>query len=454
MNILLIDPLLSSFSWNQEPAPPLGLLYIASAVREKLFGIQQSHEVQILSLQSVKVFLNENPDDVVIKTIESFQPDIVGMSTSTPGTPNTLKIAQIIRQLNQKIKIVVGGYQSTVDTMGILQNVNIDIAIRGEGEIPFCELIAMMEAGDWTQIQDINNIGFKSSDGAIVITSRNMRTADIDSLPFPARHLVQMELFKSIGNEFRAGGMVSSRGCPWSCNFCYSPSLWGKGIYRSAVSVVDEMEFLVDKYNITKIRLEDDTFTTSKARVNAICNEIKKRNLKIEWEARTRIDLADEKTLEIMQSTGLQRLQVGVETIKDDSLLKYQKGVSFNEYENFFLKIRSAGLGLIITTILGIPSETPEQMLNTVNWVSAKLTAKDKFIRCMYTPFPGTFLETRFNPKLLSTDLAQYTMDIPLVTSELFSLEELVNVKNYADSIMKANGPHHAINSSMPSGNQ
>ncbi len=91
--------------------------------------------------------------------------------------------------------------------------------------------------------------------------------------------------------------------------------------------------------------------------------------------------------LEAMRSAGLERLQVGIETIKDDSLAIYHKGVPFEEYERFFQRIRRAGLGLIMTTILGIPSETPEQMLNTVNWVNDKTTEKDRFIRSRLWPF-------------------------------------------------------------------
>lgn len=454
MKILLVDPPLSPYSWNQEPAPPLGLLYLAAAVRQKLFGIQQSHEIHVISLQSVKIFDKEDTDAFVAKTITTFRPDIVGMSTPTPGTLNTLRIAEIVKKLAPKTKIIVGGYQATVDPEGILQNKNIDIAVRGEGEIPFCELTAIMETGDWAKVRHISNIAYRSEEDEIIINSRNKKMANIDFLPFPERQLVQMDLFKTIGNKFRAGGMITSRGCPWKCNFCYSPSLWGKGIYRSANSVVDEIEVLVNEYGITKIRFEDDTFTTDKVRAISISKEIKKRKLTVNWEARTRIDLAEEDMLEAMRSAGLERLQVGIETVKDDSLALYQKGVSFQEYEVFFRKIRKTGLGLIMTTILGIPSETPEQMLNTINWVKEKITEKDKYIRCLYTPFPGTFMDTKYNPIVLSRDLSKYTMDIPLVTSDLFSIEELIQVKHYGDSIMKEKGPHHAIHSSMPNGDQ
>ena len=450
MKILLVDAPLSPYSWNQEPAPPLGLLYLAAAIKKKMFGLEEQHEVVVLPLQVYKELYKEEVDTALISTLQSYQPDIVGLGAPTPSTPTVFSLIEVVRQIMPKALIVLGGYQATVDTMGILSKTSVDIVVRGEGEVPFCELLNVASSQDWAKLQDVKGIAFRTPEGDIRINQPAVRIKPLDILPFPDRSLVPMEIFKAIGNKFRAGGIISSRGCPWTCNFCYSPQLWGPGVYRSSQSVVDEIEHLVDVYGINSIRFEDDTFTTNKQRVIAICDEIKKRHLKIEWEARTRIDLADEDMFVRMSDAGLLHLQVGVETIKDESLIKFDKGVGFGWYERFFDIVRKANLGLIITVIIGIPSETPEQMVNTVNWVKERLASEDRFIRCMYTPFPGTHFDLTHNPVMLSTDLSKYTMDIPLVISDLFSYDELVNVKKIADELMQMRGPHHALHLPIP----
>lgn len=451
MNILLVDVPLSPYSWNQEPAPPLGLLYLAAAVRHRLFGIAQTHEVVVLPLQLHKVLNRLDPAQILVDTIQGFRPDVIGFSTQTPSTPIALALAQVARLWAPTAVIVMGGYQATVDTEGLLtRNSEVDVLVRGEGEKPFCELIHLLEEHAWDDLHRIPGIAYRKDDGRICTTLPAKRIRLVESLPFPDRSLVPMKILKDQGNQFRAGGIISSRGCPWTCTFCYSPALWGTGIYRSPRNVVDEIEHLVVEYGLEYIRFEDDTFTTNRRRVMAICDEIKARGLNIQWEARTRVDLVDEELFVRMREVGLQRLQVGLESLEEKSLFQIDKKVSAGKYDEFFNIVRKADLGLIITIIIGLPSETPAQMEYTIEWVEQRLIPEDRFIRCMFTPFPGTVIDQRFNPVVLSHDLAKYTMDIPLATSDLFNLEELVAVKTKADRIMRLAGPHHAQHGAIP----
>lgn len=452
MKILLVDPHFSDYAWNQDVAPPLGLLYIASAIKEKLFGIVNHHEVRVLPMQLYKVKNKHNIRNTFVSFLKDYRPKIVGIGTITPSITNAINLTKLAREYSPNSLIVLGGYQATVDYRNLLlSNKSIDVIVRGEGEKPFCKLVAATENNDLSNIKKIHGIAFRSGDGKIVTTPRQDQIIDdIDKLPVPDRVLVPMEEIKLLSGSYRAGGMITSRGCPWNCNMCCSSTMWNTGVYRSAESVVSEIEILVNAFGINKIRFEDDTFTADKKRVFKICKLIKERRIIFEWEARSRIDLADKKMFRRMRDAGLRRLQIGVETINDNSLGILSKNISVTKYENFFNLAREVGIGLIITVIIGLPFEKPKQMLNTIDWVKDHLTTKDRFIRCMYTPYEGTSICNNYNTVILSNNPEKYTMDIPLVTSDLFSLEELTNVKKYADTLMKKQGPEHTKNNSIP----
>lgn len=447
MKILLVDPPTSPYSWNQNPAPPLGYLYLASAIKQKTFGVNGNHDVHVLSLQMHL----PNYEKKLLDVLRDYKPHIVGFNTITSATPVVIRLTKLVREAEPQCRIVLGGYQATVDPVDVISRSAADYVIRGEGEIPFSGLINVIESGDFSKLQHVEGLVYRDSDGNICTNTLPRRIYDIDCLPLPDRSLVPMSEYKKLSNKFRAGGLISSRGCPWSCNFCYSPRLWGQGIYRSANNIVDEIQELVDVYDITAIRFEDDTFTTNRKRVFQICDEIERRGLNIEWEARTRTDIIDDEMYARMCEAGLVRLQVGIESINAAGLETTNKRVDAQTYENFFSSIRKADLGLIITIIVGVPNETPQQMLDTISWVQQKLTSRDRFIRCMFTPFPGTKLDTyQVEYQILSHDLAKYTMDIPLVTSEYFSYEALLRVKEVADIIMTEHGPEHTSDYPVP----
>ena len=259
-----------------------------------------------------------------------------------------------------------------------------------------------------------------------------------------------MQTYKAL-SDFRAGGLVTSRGCPWSCKFCYSPAVWSRNVTsRSAHDVVDEVENLGLEYSIRRIRFEDDTFTTNRKRVVDICQEIRRRDLDIEWEARSRLDQLDEPLLLAMKKAGLLRIQIGIETISPLSLRAVDKGLRFDIYEDMFALIHKLDVGITATVIIGLPNETPKEMLETISWIREHLTYRDRFIRCMFTPFPGTRAAKDNSLKYLSHDLSLYTMDIPVVVSDSFSLDQLTEVKKQADELMCRFGPPEAIRTPMP----
>jgi len=141
---------------------------------------------------------------------------------------------------------------------------------------------------------------------------------------------------------------------------------------------------------------------------------------------------------------------VGIETISNRVLRGINKQVDASTYESLFRVIRKLDLGVIVSVIVGLPNETPEEMLATLSWIEGHLTSKDRFIRCLFTPFPGLKIHDSQDFSIFSTDLSMYTMDIPLVTSSLFSLGELLAVKDVADQLMLRFGPSESTRNPMP----
>ncbi|MBN1485555.1 MAG: radical SAM protein [Chloroflexia bacterium] len=446
MKILLVDPPVSPYAWNQTPAPPLGLLYLAAAVKNRWAGLAGSHDVQVLPLP----LFRECPEQKLSSTLLDYEPDVVGFSVPTPSTPMVVSLSALAREISPQSKILLGGYQATIDSGTFLSQGLADMIVCGEGETPFCELLQALSVKAYSDLARIQGIAFLTPAGLVHINPPAPRLRYLDRLPFPARSLIPMESYRQ-ASLYRAGEMIGSRGCPWECKFCYSPQLWGGAVYRSAPNILQEIEEMLDQYGLDSIRFGDDTFTTSRSRVLDFCNEIGRRGLAFQWEARTRIDLMDEELLYRMKETGLVRLQVGVETIQDASLQEMNKRCKFSAYERFFQVVNKVGVGVRVSVIIGLPNETPAEMLATLSWVENHLTEQDQFIRCMFTPYPGLPLNAK-SWNTLSYDLAKYTMDIPLVTSHLFSYDELLCVKKKADALMYQYGPEESIRHPMPQG--
>jgi magnesium-protoporphyrin IX monomethyl ester (oxidative) cyclase len=386
------------------------------------------------------------PYEKIAEEIQQRKPDIVGIAGPfTCQIENALKVAEITKQANPKILTVVGGPHVTTVPQGFLEEAkNVDIAVFGEGEYALLEIAQYFEGKK--QLNEILGIAYRQN-GKVVVNPKRPFLENLDELPFPAYHLVDMEYYlsnKRIGYrsfQDRAISMVTSRGCPFNCCFCAVHLHMGQGFRaHSAEYVLNHIQYVVDKYKVKNIFFEDDNLTLDLKRFEAICDGIIQRKIKIGWETPNgvRADCLNLNLLKKMKRSGCVSVFVGVESGDQQILDKVIcKSLDLNRVVEFAKNSRSIGLKTGAFYIIGFPGETKENMQRTVDFA---LELKRKYDVGMHlfmaTPSYGTRLYDECKAKgYLQEDLswnsfaqARQPKGMPLITTSEFTPQEVKEI--------------------------
>lgn len=305
MKVLLINPP-SSFN-TKELMPPLGLSYIA-AVLEK-----NNIEVEIIDAEVEKLSWK-----TLEKKCKESNPDLAGITSLTESRFESFKASKIVKNALPDTMVVMGGPHASLATEDTLQNVKtVDIVVRGEGEYTMAELCQAVE--NTKELGTIDGISYRE-DGKIIHNKNRQLIQDLDSIPFPAYHLLKMEKYDFKLNvpgkgRLTAMNIITSRGCPIGCTFCATSEMLGKKWRaRSPLNVISELEHLISTYNTKAIFFYDDTFTMNKKRAQEICNLMIDRGLDLNYVCMTRIDALDRNLLKTMKESGCYRIHYGVES--------------------------------------------------------------------------------------------------------------------------------------------
>jgi radical SAM superfamily enzyme YgiQ (UPF0313 family) len=265
MKILLIQPPAGiSTGKVHHPiyiAPPLGLAYIA-AVLEK-----NDMDVSILD-----GYLLKCSKEILVQILNKERPDIIGITAVTPSIKDAFEVAKISKNVFPKVKIVIGGSHATALPHEVASNPYVDFVCYGEGEYTMLEIAKTISNG--RDLSAIAGIAYKKN-SRIVINPPRPFLVDLDSLPFPAHHLLPMARYnpkRHRGKGPQWAPMVTGRGCPFKCIFCAEPKILGhKHRYRSAKNIIDEIEYLKEIFGIRYITFGDSTFTIQKKRIEELC---------------------------------------------------------------------------------------------------------------------------------------------------------------------------------------
>lgn len=353
--------------------PPLGLAYIA-AVLEK-----GGHKAKILDAEALNLDTEESKKEIFRQ-----KADIVGITCMSSTLPGALEAARFAKESGAKV--ILGGPQLAVYPKETLSYDYIDYGCIGEGEYTFLELANALEQN--SGIEKIDGLVYKKDKN--IIANKPRIVEDINQLPFPARHLLPMNKYDCIITKKPVTTMITTRGCPFRCGFCFKQPSDKVIRFRNAKNIVDEMEDCIKKYNVKEIMFYDDIMTLKKQRMLDICNEITKRKLDIQWEAPTRADCVDEELLREMKKAGCIRLRYGVESGDARILDLMNKRATIPLIKKAFRMTHQLGIETFAYFIMGYLHETPQTMQSTINL--AKELNPDWVMFTIATPYPCTDL--------------------------------------------------------------
>ena len=442
MKVLFVNPpqTASKYKFMGVIAPPLGIAYMAGVLQENNIDVE---------------ILDASAEDMDFKDVEKEllkrKPDLVALTALTPTIGRALETAQVVKETLPDSIVVMGGYHPTFNFIETLEDENVDIVIRGEGEYIMLNLVQALE--NQSSLHDVKGIVFEDKNSKeIVVNPEAPLIQDLDELPFPALNLLPMKKYRLLDMDTHMTTMITTRGCPMQCSFCSSAAMHGKKIReRSVENIVDEIEYLKTNYDIDTIAFMDDTFTLKKRKVMAICDEILKRNIEIMWGCTSRVDTLDEKLLKKMKEAGCITIFIGVESEDQQQLDNMCKNTTIAKIENAFKIAHKLKIRTIASVALGMPGDTKEIMNKTVKFVH-KLKP-NYAIYSLATPYPGTrFYKEAFEKNLIKIkDWSKYTLITPILETIDCSLNDMRKIQ--AKAFMKFYlRPHYIIRQFLQDG--
>jgi magnesium-protoporphyrin IX monomethyl ester (oxidative) cyclase len=365
MKILLINPPQTFYLGSEPPAGslPLGLMYLAAVLDKAGYKVEilDAFMADFEPQRTGEVVTVGMPFNQIETEIHKRNPDVVGVSGPfTSQIDNTLKVVKLAKKVNPNILTIVGGPHVSTVPKGFLEEAkNVDIAVTGEGEYALLEIVQYLEGKK--SLTEILGIAYRQN-GLVTVNDRRPFLENLDELPYPAYHLVDMEFYlsnKKIGYrsfENRAIPMVTSRGCPFNCCFCAVHLHMGKGFRsHSAEYVLNHIQYVVDTFGVKNIFFEDDNLTLDLKRFEAICDGIISRKIKIRWETPNgiRADRLNMELLKKMKQSGAVSVFVGVESGDQEILDKVVcKSLDLNRVVEFAKNAKQIGLKLALSILL------------------------------------------------------------------------------------------------------
>lgn len=406
-----LKPIAENLFFNSSP---LGLGYLGAVLAK------EKHDVRIIDAAAERLTIEK-----VLARLKDFLPDAAGITTHTISSLSSYELARQLKERFPDIKIIAGGPHITSNPDDLVNCRQLDFAVLGEGEITFKELLEAMGSGaDFAQIKGIAY--FK--EGRVLITAPREYIIDMDTLPFPARDLLPMDLYRPQPNDQKRLpklSMISSRGCPYNCIFCDKNVF--KNNYRSFSPdyIVKEMRELVKKYKARDIAFVDSTFTPNQQRVYGVISGIKKANLDVTWTCSVRADVLDEPLLRSMKEAGCWRVRIGIESGNEDVLKFIKKGVSKSQVKKvaalaYQLDLQPKGFFMI-----GHLTDTAASIKETIDF-ACSLPLKDITVQ-VNTPLKGTLQHqlARQYGTILTGDLSYYNFWEPVFIPRGLSKKEL-----------------------------
>lgn len=374
MKVALVGP-----KWNKlvNSYPSLGLGYIAAVLE------QEGHQVKIVDM-GLRPAL---PVEEEMAAVYAFQPDLVGFTSMSTSHHSIERAARLVKE-QIGCPTVIGGPHATTLPELTLSDPNIDFLIYGEGEGPIRQLVRALATGS-TTFEHILGLGYKTKDGEITINPEAPLIPNLDELPYPARHLFELEsypLFDPTGQRMLT--VLSSRGCPYNCSFCFKGIVGRTYRHRSPDNVITELVQCIERYGVRSFYFIDDLFTIDVRRLEAFCDRVLDVGLDIRWQCLARVDRVTPAILRKMYRAGCREVHYGIESGNPDVLKATAKHINLDQVRQAVSWTDEVGIRGKGYFILGLPGDNDQTIEDTISF--AESLPLDEAMFSIATPFPGT----------------------------------------------------------------
>lgn len=380
--------------------PPINLALLA-AICER-----EGHEAFIVDGQAEDL----SQEELVHRAL-ALQPDVIGLSATSPFFHFQIDVAERIRRLAPHVKIIIGGPHITIMRGGVGHDC-FDALFVGEAEYSLPEYLSVLQSGgDPCQVKGL----VLPRNGTWVPSGEARKVEDFDSLPWPARHLLNMAAYRlgTPDGYVPFSSIQTTRGCPWKCIFCASQALDTTNIRRrSPESVVQEMKHVVETWGARHFYIVDDVLTLHSEHIVRLCELLDAEGLKVTFEGGTRANLINDALAARMVASGMRRLSFGLESANLQVRDIMKKKVPLHYYVEANRILNNHGVEAINSVMIGLPGDTRETVKETID-----MLARCKHVKlvnfAIAVPYPGTefhdmAISGGHGIQLHTTDFANY----------------------------------------------
>lgn len=334
--------------------PPLGIAYLSSVLEKN------NIECKIIDAAVLKL-----DQKTIYRQVKQFKPDMIGITSNIVTARGAIELGTLLRRKFPNTLIVFGGPYATAESDLVLKHTKGDIVVQGEGELTIVDLIKNLK-----NLQEIKGICYRRGRKIIHNPAREL-IEDLDSIPFPAYHLLpNFLLYKSRSRKIPIGFLISSRGCPYGCIYC-NKNIFGRRFrMRSPANVLTEIELLVGRYNVKQIDVLDDNFTLYIPRAEKIFDEVIKRKIKVlfNFQNGIRADRLTPKLVKKMKKAGVYKVGIGIESGDPEIQKIIKKSLSLDKVNRAVRILRKSGIIVVGFFMIGIPGENNMAIQKTIDF--------------------------------------------------------------------------------------
>ena len=360
---------------------PYGIGYLAAALKK--------------AGRSVTIFDQATAhytDKELYSFIKSERPfDFIGLGFQSAYFPVIKNTCKAIKEACGNTPFVLGGSAPSASPAYFLKKVNADYILTGEADNSIAIFLKALYGE--IKFESVSGLCWEQ-DGNIRINPRQQPPKDLDELPFPAWDLFDMKSYAlprrnpGVPGLIRPMGILTSRGCPYTCKFCYRME---KGYrIRSIANCLEEIRLLIEKYNVNFISFHDDLFMVSKKRTMDFCEEIRKSGLSFKWLCNGRFNIANREQLRAMKKAGCVSISYGLESGDQKILDEMDKKITIKQILEVAAITKEEGIIVTVPAMFGLPGETKESLNKTVEAVIATTSWHDKRTIRPMQPYPGS----------------------------------------------------------------